>query len=542
MKLEASKVFSRVRWICFPLVAGSSATTMSTPTNNFPGAWPESARPSFDSHSSTGDNIQALPPGLLDGGMTGTRSSLTENSSRGLFARSPQATNINNKSQPPPLRILVPPSAYCPFSTDLSIPISPLTLHSSFMSDTSPDPPGTGASSASIPPTPGLVSASSSSPISAGPIVFASPTSSHFPPMPPTPESADTSDGAAVNLSPLGSSPAEPNLRLPALEADQTKEDALKQWETTGATWLADLGGDNERDRIFRRNLYETCGSTTDSSPGSTPALSLSPAISLSPIQMPSLAFSLSSTPASPSSSQLSPSATSSHVCVSSRLALQPTSTAAFPSSVDNFEHWREDADGRLAQAEGADSARVPAAITPINSPSTTHSSDPNETLDANETLQFPDAPPRLPGFISKNFVQRAREFGERVKRLVVRRSTRSQMHVGRGGNGNVSCAHDSGSVILIIAPPPPYEDRSHTPTPPSPEDPSNYAGCQRRPSIASARSLSAVGGRASPGRGQQNGLERTGSTGRNKKSASGTKANRRFSLTVFPGFSTFRK
>ncbi|KAH7915814.1 hypothetical protein BJ138DRAFT_1109336 [Hygrophoropsis aurantiaca] len=510
---------------------------MSKPINIFPGAWPESARPSLDRLSSAASCAANPPPGLTEVDVAQTSSPSAKGNQESHLAHS---LHISEKPQPPPLRIIVPPSAYCPFSTDLSDPISPLALPPSFLSlnhgrDTSPDFHSSSGSHSSFVSVPGVVSLSSS-PVSAGPIIFASPTSSHCPPMPPTPESSDGDNGAAVTASPFSTESKSP---VPLHDRVTAKEDALKEWEVAGETWLTGLGGDSEADRIFRRNLYDA-SILTDSSPGSTPALSLSPAGSFLPTHMPSLAFSLTSTPTS-SSAPISPTASTHGLPPSSRLALQPTSTIAFPSSVDRFEQWREDVTGGPIRAEDTGSETVQASSSPIvNSPTTTHSSaDQEGTIDADETLQIPaNLSLATSALKSRNLLQRARDFGGRMKRLVSRRHSRSNIQVSRPVT---SSANDNESIILIIAPPPPYEDRLSPSDSPIPSNFSVGARCHRRPSAVSSRSFQVTGGYTSSRHSQNNSQDRLHSMATKTKEHPVNKQKRRFS-TGFPGFSALRK
>ncbi|KAG8219855.1 hypothetical protein J3R82DRAFT_834 [Butyriboletus roseoflavus] len=172
----------------------------------------------------------------------------------------------------PPLRIIVPPTEYCPFSTDLTLPITPLSLPTPVSSScfTFSDMQER-VQSVSAPPTPAAVLSS----CSRDPAVadFASPTSSQFLLMPPTPCLEDVDIETAIRVSPLAT-PAATDEPMRRGSGNGTKSENPRPWEVSSSTWLSDLGGHTETDRIFRHNLPDITSVDSESSPASTPALS----------------------------------------------------------------------------------------------------------------------------------------------------------------------------------------------------------------------------------------------------------------------------
>ncbi|KIJ68386.1 hypothetical protein HYDPIDRAFT_24673 [Hydnomerulius pinastri MD-312] len=380
-----------------------------------------------------------------------------------------------------PLRIIVPPSEYCPFSTDFTLPITPLSLptpvsSSCFMFSDSEE------QSASAPPTPGLIL--TSSPDDAAVVDFASPTSSQFLLMPPTPHSTDICNEAAISASPLNTPSAVDGqkVRFPLGESKDTKFGNPRPWEVTSSTWLSDLGGNTETDRIFRRNLHDTTSVDTDSSPVSTPSLSLSPVSPPSPLPSPlayTLPMSLDSAPVSspfaPSSLAMSPQLN----CNSpTRLALQPTGTATFPSTVDSLQAWREGVMFGVSQAQEPHPFTAEDDLSPT-SPGV-HSAElvepePEATVHPSFSVERRSRRPPLHTSKSQNFITRAKKLGGRMKQFVARhRANKYNGGMDRGVRFRIVTSQDSenGSVILISAPPPPYDARPLTPIPPrSPEE-----------------------------------------------------------------------
>lgn len=372
------------------------------------------------------------------------------------------ATHFAKK--PPPLRIVVPPTEYCPFSTDLTLPITPLSLPTPISSScfTFSDTQELVNQSLYVPPTPALVLSSCSRATAA--VDFASPTSSQFLLMPPTPhlESVDNETATAICVSPLAT-PGAANEPMRG-GSNRVKPGNLRSWEVSSSTWLSDLGGHTETDRIFRDNLLEIASVDTESSPASTPALSpsvVSPFSQVSSVLAYNLPTSLARSPAS------LPTALSPYPCTMSlqssspaRLVLKPTGTDTFPSTLGSLQAWRESVTPGLPRSEEPRS--------PLSED--VHGSGLEELVP--ETPTYPSLPshqlhshlfsPRVSRVSkSQTFIKHAKMFGGRVKRLVTRQSVNKHRgSMDRGVNFRVVTSQDSenGSVILITAPPPPYD------------------------------------------------------------------------------------
>ena len=381
------------------------------------------------------------------------------------------ATHLAKK--PGPLRIIVPPTEYCPFSTDLTLPITPLSLPTPVSSScfTFSDMQELGRQSVSVPPTPApvLLSCSRNTAVTD----FASPTSSQFLLMPPTPHLEDgVGSETAICVLPLAT-PATTNESIRS-GSNGIKSENLRPWEVSSSTWLSDLGGHTETDRLFRRNLLEITWVDTDSSPASTPVLSRS-AVSPSS-QVSSLACNLPSplagppTSASPAPSpcpRIMPPQSPSPA----RLALKPTGTETFPSTLDSLQAWRESITPGIPRSEEP--------CSPLTED--VHGLRLEEPV--SDTVFYPHAPvdqlyphhlsPRVPHVSrSQIFMKRAKMLGGRVKKLVTRQSvSKHRGSMDRGINFQVVTSQDSenGSVILITAPPPPYDVGSLTVIPHSP-------------------------------------------------------------------------
>ena len=381
------------------------------------------------------------------------------------------ATHIAKK--PTPLRIIVPPTEYCPFSTDLTLPITPLSLPTPVSSScfTFSDMQELANQSIPVPPTPApvLLSCSQNTAVTN----FASPTSSQFLLMPPTPHLEDADSETAVCVSPLPT-PAIANDPVRS-GSNGTKSENLRPWKVSSSTWLSDLGGHTETDRIFRHNLLEMTSVDTYSSPASTPVLSpsaVSPSSQVSSILAYNLSTSLARFPAllpptlSPYPHTMSPQSSS-----PARLALKPTGTDTFPSTLDSLQAWRESV-----------TPGIPRSEEPC-SPLTEDIHGPRLEEPVSETPVYPSTPfhqshsrrlsPHIPRVSrSQTFMKRAKMFGGRVKQLVTRQSVNKYRgSMDRGVSFNVVTSQDSenGSVILIAAPPPPYDVRPLTFIPHSP-------------------------------------------------------------------------
>ncbi|KAF9229340.1 hypothetical protein BS17DRAFT_771321 [Gyrodon lividus] len=395
--------------------------------------------------------------------------SLEESSTHFIPSPSRSATQPARKA--PPLRIIVPPTEYCPFSTDLTLPITPLSLPTPVSSScfTFSDTQELPSQSVSVPPTPGLVLSSTCS-YDTAVANFASPTSSQFLLMPPTPHSIDAGNDAEISASPLGTPTITDGPQLLS-EPKRAKSGNLRPWEISSSTWLSDLGGNTETDRIFRQNLLDTTSVDTDSSLGSTPGLSpVSP-----PSHFPStlahnlpmsLARSLVSSPSARSSHTMSPQLSCSSP---TRLALKPTGTDTFPSTVDSLQAWRQGVTPGVPQVEEPCSFVAEDALSPASPGARSAELVPEAVIQPSFSPHRHSRPsaPRISK--SRSFVKRAKKFGGRVKQFVTRHSA-SQYHSGmdRGASFRIVTSQDSenGSVILISAPPPPYDAHPLTPIP----------------------------------------------------------------------------
>ncbi|KAF8560404.1 hypothetical protein OG21DRAFT_67842 [Imleria badia] len=408
----------------------------------FPGAWPESP-------------LQAYRvPTVMDRRTPQLRDSLEE-------LRRPGGSATQFAKKPAPLRIVVPPTEYCPFSTDLTLPITPLSLSTPVSSScfTFSDMQERVNHSVSLPPTPGPVL--SSSPQAATVADFASPTSSQFLLMPPTPLLEHGDSETAICVSPLATPGAANELMRSG--SHETKSGNPHPWEVSSSTWLSDLGGHTETDRIFRHNLLEIASVDTEGSPASTPALSpsaVSPSSQVSSILANNSPSSLARSPASlppPRPCTMPPPSSS-----PAHLVLKPTGTETFPSTLDSLQAWRQSVTPGLPRSEE-----------PSSPPSEdVHSSQLGELVP--ETPIYPSLPPHQPhshlfsphaSRVSKSqtFIKHAKMFGGRVKRLVTRQNVNKHRgSMDRGVNFRIVTSQDSDndSVILITAPPPPYDAR----------------------------------------------------------------------------------
>ncbi|KAF8140207.1 hypothetical protein EV363DRAFT_1311904 [Boletus edulis] len=365
----------------------------------------------------------------------------------------------------PPLRIVVPPTEYCPFSTDLTLPITPLSLPTPVSSScfTFSEAQERVNQSVSVPPTPPVTAVAD----------FASPTSSQFLLMPPTPRLENMDGETTICVSSLATpGAAEDPMRS---GSHGTKPANLRPWGVSSSTWLSDLGGHTETDRIFRHNLLQITSVDTESSPASTPALSpsaVTPSSQASSILAYNSPTSLAKSPAS------SPPALSQYPCTMStqssspaRLVLKPMGTDTFPSTVDSLQAWRERVTPGLPRSEESPSppcedvhgSRSGEVIpeTPM------HTSFPSHHL---HSRPFPSRVSRASR--SRTLIKQAKMLGGRVKRLVTRqRDNKLRGSMDQGVDFRVVTRQDSenGSVILITAPPPPYDDVrpvvSHSPT-----------------------------------------------------------------------------
>ncbi|KAG1755225.1 uncharacterized protein EDB91DRAFT_281137 [Suillus paluster] len=409
----------------------------STPTKLIPGAWPELARP-----------FVKLPPGIYSSasGRTTSRNVGQENtaSPRQNTPEMPTASAAGDR----PLSIMVPPSAYCPFSTDsLDLP-APITSYigKKFMPEFSHE-----HASCSVPSTPGLDATPSSSNFSSNPNAMASPTHSHFATMPVTPQAHDNCDNATIPI-------VEPRASM-TLMTDPPKLPDTNLWLSAGSSWLTDFGGNTETDHIFRNTLFGALPSLSAQSSPLTLSIT-SPASNFPAAFLPNMSSSFASTPIS------SPSAPSSLHCISSVysptaacLALSPTSTAAFPSSIDSFERWREDV---TVQMRGRETM-----------PQTPSADDTGSSVEHTERAGQPPGinrravNPRVTK--SKTFLQKAKKFGGRFRRFVTR-AKRSKWQAAIEADAifglNTHTGSDDGSIVVISAHPPPYGTRPAAPTP----------------------------------------------------------------------------
>ncbi|KAG0708919.1 hypothetical protein DFH29DRAFT_348292 [Suillus ampliporus] len=415
----------------------------STPTKLIPGAWPEL--------------IRGLPPSISG---QPTLRNIGQDNTASPGQNTPEMPTASAAGDRP-LIIIVPR----PFSTDLPVPIASLStppapiisyIGKEFMPDFSHE-----HASFSIPSTPGLDATPSSSHFSSDPNTMTSPTLSHAATMPITPLAQDHCDNATIT-SPLNTSPiVEPQTSM-TLAMDPPKLPDTNLWVSAGSSWLTDLGGNTETDRIFRNTLF-----------GAIPSLSspitssiASPASKFPAALLPSISTSLNSTPVS------SPSAHSSLNCISSvhspttaRLALSPTSTTAFPSSIDSFERWREDVTVQMERRETM--PQTPSADdTASSAEHTERTSQPPPGLNRRAVI------PRATK--SKTFLQKAKNIGDRVRRFVTRGKTskwQAAIEADATFEVDTRTGSDDGSIIVISARPPPYDTRSPAPiTPHSPE------------------------------------------------------------------------
>lgn len=412
------------------------------------------------------------------------RASLLSDSLEELHRPSPSCSGSSATQpakKPPPLRIIVPPTEYCPFSTDLTLPVTPLSLPTPVSSScfTFSDRQELANQSVSGPPTPAPVLPSCSQDTAVPD--FASPTSSQFLLMPPTPHlelDADIETTIRVSPAPLAT-PAATDEPMRS-GSNGTKSENPRPWEVSSSTWLSDLGDHTETDRIFRYNLLGITSVDTDSSPASTPALSPS-AVSPSS-QVPSiLAYnlppsgSLARSPASlPPALSPYPYTMSPQSSSPAHLVLKPTGTDTFPSTLGSLQAWRESVTPGIPRSEQLHS--------PLSED--THNSQLGELMPETAT-NHPSLPSRqlrshylsarVPRVSkSQTFIKHAKMFGGRVKQLVTRQSVNKYRgSMDRGISFRVVTSQDSenGSVILITAPPPPYDVRPPTLIPRDPTE-----------------------------------------------------------------------
>lgn len=371
----------------------------------------------------------------------------------------PSSPTIHRK--PPALRIVVPPTEYCPFSTDLTLPITPHSLPTPVSSSCFTFSDAQDLVTNSIPPTPALAQSSCSRDTAVADL--ASPTSSQFLLMPPASHVEGADSEIAIRVSPLAAHPAtDGSMRN---ESNGSKSGNLRPWEVLSSTWLSDLGGHTETDRIFQHNLLEITLGDTDSSPASTPALSpsaVSPSSHISSALAYNLPSSLARSPASLSPGLSPYPPTMSPHSLPARLALKPTGTDTFPSTLDGLEAWRESVAPGTPPSE-----ELPSPL----SEDSVHGSQLEELLA--ETAMNPSLPShllqshhlqstRIPrASRSRTFIKHAKLLGGRVKQIVKRQSVQKYRgSMDRGVSFRVITSQDSenGSVILITAPPPPYD------------------------------------------------------------------------------------
>ncbi|KAG2159922.1 uncharacterized protein EDB93DRAFT_27957 [Suillus bovinus] len=427
---------------------------MSSPTKLIPGAWLDKAI-----SSSTTPSLGQIIIHNADQVITASpRQETPEMPTTSTACDRPLSVIV-------PTPEFMPPLAYCPFGTDFLLPPLPASyIGKKFMPDE--------LASSSMPSTPGLDHTPSSSHFSSDPNNITSP--SNFATMPVTPEAHDNRDIATINTSPSKISRIiKPQATMTLMMGKPpTLPDNL--WVSTGSNWLSDLGGNTETDRIFRNALF---GPIPSLSPPSSPLTSsvASPTSSFPATLLPSMSTSLNSTPIS------SPSAPSSLNCMSSayspttaRLALAPTSTSAFPSTIDSFERWRE---GVTVQTNIRESMpETPSAYDDTGSSAehTERTSQPPPGL--NQKVANTHAPPAIK---SKTFMQKAKKIGGRVKRFVTRdkRSRWNAVIEASAFDVTTHTGSDDESIVVISACPPSYDTRLSPPiSPQSPE--------QRRRSI----------------------------------------------------------
>ncbi|KAG2752378.1 hypothetical protein P692DRAFT_20772760 [Suillus brevipes Sb2] len=420
-------------------------SSSSTPTKLIPGAWLD----------------QGISSSTFSSGQT-----IIQNVDQVITAspgqRTPEMSTASTAGDRPlsiivPTPVFAPPLAYCPFSTDFSLPPLPTSyIGKKIMPDEH--------SNSSMPSTPGLDHTPSSGHFSSDPNTITSPTPSHFATMPVTPETHDNRDIATINTSPSKI----PHIVKPeasmTLIMDKPPKLPDNLWVSAGSNWLSDLGGNTETDRIFRNALF-------GASPQSSPLTSsiASPASSFPAALLPGMSTSLNSTPIS------SPSAPSSLNCMSSayspttaRLALSPTSTPAFPSSIDSFERWREDVTVQTNRRETMPETPSAYDDTGSSAEHTERTSQPPPGL--NQRAVNSPAPPAIK---SKTFMQKAKKIGGRVKRFVTR-GKRSRWNTAIEAGAFDLTTHtgsDDGSIVVISARPPSYDTRLSPPiSPQSPE------------------------------------------------------------------------
>ncbi|KAG2350422.1 hypothetical protein BDR05DRAFT_954524 [Suillus weaverae] len=419
----------------------------STPTKLIPGAWLDQGISSSTSGQTTIRNVDQV---------------ITASPGQ----RTPEMPTASTAGDRPlsiivPTPVFVPPLAYCPFSTDFSLPPLPTSyIGKKIMADEH--------ASSSIPSTPGLDATPSSSHFSSDPNTMASPTHSHFATMPVTPEAHDNRDIATINTSPSKISHIVKPQASMTLVMDKPPKLPDNLWVSAGSNWLSDLGGNTETDRIFRNALF---GPIPSQGPPSSPFTSsiASPASSFPAALLPSMSTSINSTPIS------SPSAPSSLNCMSSayspttaRLTLSPTSTPAFPSNIDNFERWREDVTVQTNRRETMPETPSAYDDTGSSAEHTERTSQPPPGL--NQRVVNPHAPPATK---SKTFMQKAKKIGGRVKRFVTRGNRRKWNAAIEAGAFDVTThtGSDDGSIVVISARPLSYGMRLSPPiSPQSPE------------------------------------------------------------------------
>lgn len=424
----------------------------STPTKLIPGAWLDQGISSSTTSSSGQTIIRNVDQVITASPGQGT----------------PEMPTTSTAGDRPlsiivPTPVFVPPLAYCPFSTDFSLPPLPASyIGKNFTPDEH--------TSSSMPSTPGLEHTPSSSHFSSDPNNMTSPTPSNFATMPITPEAHDNRDIAAINTSPSKISHIIKPQASMTLMMDKPPKLPDNLWVSAGSNWLSDLGGNTETDRIFRNALF---GPVPSLSPQSSPLTSsvASPTSSFPAALLPRMSASLNSTPVS------SPSAPSSLNCMSSayspttaRLALAPTSTSAFPSSIDSFERWREDVTVQTNRRETMPETPSAYDDTGSSAEHTERMSQPPPGL--NQRVVNSNAPPAMK---SRTFIQKAKTIGGRVKRFVTRGKRSKWNAVIEAGAFDVTThtgSDDSdGSIVVISACPPSYDTRlSPRISPQSPE------------------------------------------------------------------------
>lgn len=429
-------------------------------------------------------------------------------------------TSTEGERPPSDLRMIVPPSAYCSFSTVPATPLYTLpALNTSNLAKESSQASGSSAPSPSLDTAP---SSSSDSNNMDSPIL-----ASHFASTSVTP---DTCDIVTVNTSTSNTSFAIES-RASLMDAPKVPEANLRAF--AGSSWLTDLGGNTKTDHVFRNIPGAVPSLSTQSSPVSSLNSSLaSPASSFPHALLPSVSISLTSTPVS------SPSASSSLRCTSlvfpenpARLTLLSTSTAAFPFSIDTLERWREDITVQMSTPE-----TVP------QTPSVDHA---DSIADRTEHTDF-SLPPgsnqreaNLRTTRSKRFLQKVKKIGGRVGRFVLAQRSKPHGAVEADASSDVNTRprSNNGSVVVISTSPSPYDKRPSRPIPHSPEQLrslsmfSPHSLWVRGNAYESIEGATEVRPQASPvdARGRQEFPVRKTS-------------NRRFSLSAFSSRASFRK